>query len=464
MDDKHLSTEAIRKGYLTFDQMLECMKIQESARKEGMSLLLADILLRKGFLSQTQLSEITGVTHAMPATDATPKLPSDTSLERPVITEGGALFEVRTDSQLGVSTPETPEPEPAPITFTGIDFDSLLAEREKEISQKATESGWTDLPAAVGPYEVQGKLGQGEMGVVYLATKERHGPWALRVWPVSFAQDAPLVERFTKEAPVRTALNHPNLTRMVEYGTVNARYFSVTEYIEGKTLWEYVEAHGALPEREALRFALQIAQALQAVHKAGLLHRNLKPDRVIIDRESNAWLLEPGLKRPGVTVTGVSYMAPESNRAEPDLDARADLYSLGATLFYALTGLHPFSAPSTQESLRKQLEGETPNPKQSRSLLNPAVSDLVRKLMAKDKAQRPAGVEEVIPQIQKLLQDAPLPLQNIPIQTDPISAIRTRPDAPSTQYVRPRSDQMIIVGGVIILLVFIAMLILAFLR
>jgi serine/threonine protein kinase len=391
MDEKALTTEAIRRGYLTFDQMLECHKLQEASRKAGLDLTLADILLKKGFLDRAQIAEITGQ-----------PVPGDTDMTRPL--DPGGLFDPGPD----LSGPETPEPEPAPITMK-FDIDSLLARRQKEIDAKATESGWTDLPAAIGPYEVLQKLGEGEMGAVYRVRKpgdERD--MVLRVWPAGFLQDPSLSGRFRAEAQARVSLSSTHLVRIFECATIEDRFASVCEFVEGRPLWEYVEERGALPEKDVLRFAIQMAEALSAVHRAGLIHRNLKPDRVIIDAEGDACVLEPGIKKRGVSATGLPYMAPEVNRAEPAIDARADLYSLGATLFYAATGHHPFAAPSPQEALKKQLEGDVPDPRRYRGSLSPGTALLLRRLMSKNPAERPGSVEEIVPELKRLLQEAPL--------------------------------------------------------
>lgn len=449
MDDKHLTTKAIRKGYLTFEQMLECLKLQESARKDGLSLSLADILLRKGFLTPEQMQLLYADSQAMARVE-TPAL-SDTSaaIARPV-SDSMQILEMLTEATAEpVTGPETPEPEPAPITLN-VDFESLVARREKEIANKPTESGWTELPRAIGPFEILMKLGQGEMGIVYrVAPPGQVSPVALRVWPEAFGRDKECVERFESEKKAKLDLAHPNLVKIFEYGIVDRHYFSTSEFIEAKSLWEYVEERGALPEKDALSFALQIAHAIQAVHVVGLIHRNLKPDRVLLDEAARVRVLEPGLKRAGITVTGLSYMAPESNKGLP-LDRSADLYSLGATMYFMVTGLHPFSAPSPQESLKKQLDGEAPNAKTARASLSQGTSDLIRRLMEKDKSKRPGDVARILPDLSRLLAEAPLPSPRDPAsQTNRFPRLKTEAGLVPSKWKRAILKRRVVVGAIV---------------
>ncbi len=231
----------------------------------------------------------------------------------------------------------------------------------------------------LGPYEIQSPLGAGGMGEVYRARDTRLGrDVAIKVLPETLANDADRLRRFEQEARTIAALNHPNILGIHDIGAHDGAPFLVSEFLEGQTLREKLEA-GPLPVRHAIECALGIAQGLAAAHDKGIVHRDLKPENVFLMRDGRVKLLDFGLARlvrpeegketgvtltspatlPGMVMGTVGYMSPEQVRGEVS-DARSDIFSFGAVLYEMLTGKHAFKRDTTAETMTAILREEPP--------------------------------------------------------------------------------------------------------
>jgi tetratricopeptide (TPR) repeat protein len=264
-----------------------------------------------------------------------------------------------------------------------------------------------------GRFEVLARTGAGGMGVVYRALdRERGVHVALKV----MAAGASEVERFEREARVLAALDHPAIVRHVAHGTTDGgEPWLAMEWLEGRDLARRLEHEGVTVE-EAIRIAERVASALRVAHEAGVIHRDLKPSNVFLegDAPERARLLDFGIARRAsaetrwLTATGVAvgtpaYMAPEQARAERDVDARADLYALGATLFHALTGRPPFEGDGVMVQLARLLVEEAPRLRTLRPEIPPALDDLVADLLATHPSARPASAGEVLSRLSEVV-------------------------------------------------------------
>jgi eukaryotic-like serine/threonine-protein kinase len=223
----------------------------------------------------------------------------------------------------------------------------------------------------LGVYQVLAPLGAGGMGAVYRARDTRLGrEVALKVLPPHLASDPASLARFEQEARLVAALNHPNIVALFDVGAQDGVAFTVSELVEGATL------RGArLPARKVADIGAQLADALAAAHGAGVAHRDVKPDNVILTREGRVKLLDFGIARTdavpdveGVTVAQtrigtvvgtVGYMAPEQVRGEP-ADHRADIFAVGVLLHGLLGGAPPFAGTTTAEVLAATLKDDPP--------------------------------------------------------------------------------------------------------
>ena len=280
------------------------------------------------------------------------------------------------------------------------------------------------LGTRFGPYHVHSLLGAGGMGEVYRATDIRlHRDIALKVLPGAFAQDAIRMERLEREGHALAALNHPNIASI--YGIEG--YALAMELVEGETLAARM-AKGALPLRDALDIAKQIACGLEAAHNRGIIHRDLKPANVKVTPEGVVKILDFGLAKrnddvspagltansPTVTVdatqTGMivgtaQYMSPEQARGEP-VDARADIWSFGVLLYGLLTGTEPFSRRTVTDTLAAVLTTE-PDWQQVPEAIRP----IVRRCVCKNPKDRWRSIADV-----RLLLEEPPPAGSVAIQ------------------------------------------------
>jgi serine/threonine protein kinase/tetratricopeptide (TPR) repeat protein len=235
---------------------------------------------------------------------------------------------------------------------------------------------------ALGPYRVLEQLGAGGMGEVYRARDPRLGrDVAIKVLPRQFAADADRLRRFEQEARAASALNHPNILVVHDVGTHEGAPFLVTELLEGESLRERLRG-GALPVRQAVDIATEIAHGLAAAHDHGIVHRDLKPDNVFVTRDGRAKILDFGLvkqvaalpadqqtesptqgvpevTRAGVLLGTVGYISPEQIRGEP-ADSRSDIFGFGCVLYEMLSGRKAFEKPTGVETLTAILKEEPP--------------------------------------------------------------------------------------------------------
>ncbi|HEX2798929.1 MAG TPA: serine/threonine-protein kinase, partial [Thermoanaerobaculia bacterium] len=267
----------------------------------------------------------------------------------------------------------------------------------------------------LGPFEILTRLGAGGMGEVWRARDARlQRDVAIKVLPEAFAKDADRRTRFTREAHVLASLNHPNIAAIYSFEEIGGVRFLVLELVSGETLKQRI-VRAPVSMNEALRFALQIADALEAAHVKGILHRDLKPANVNVTPEGKVKLLDFGLAkafalgavspdishsptldadptRQGVVLGTVSYMSPEQARSRA-LDARSDLWSFGCVLYEMLAGKKAFDGESVSDILVAILDRE-PDWAALPPATPPPLRDLLRRLLQKDPSQRPPDVRE----------------------------------------------------------------------
>ena len=230
----------------------------------------------------------------------------------------------------------------------------------------------------LGPYEIVGALGAGGMGEVYRARDSRLGrEVAIKTLPGELATDEMRLRRFEHEARAASALNHPNILSVFDVGSDHDIDYLVTELVAGVTLRERLGG-GALGAREVVDIGAQIADGLAAAHTAGLVHRDVKPENVMITGDGRVKILDFGLAKPliaeasaqatrtiishpGMVVGTIGYVSPEQVRGG-EVDARSDIFSLGLVLYEMTAGQRPFNSPTTVETLNAILKdpGERP--------------------------------------------------------------------------------------------------------
>ena len=247
-----------------------------------------------------------------------------------------------------------------------------------------------------GRYRVVRKLGGGGMADVYLCEDLTLGRRvALKVLLERFLGDATFVERFRREAKAAAGLNQGNLVSIYDWGELDGAYYIVMEYVEGETLKDHIRRQGRLSGTESVRIALQLLAALEYAHRNGIVHRDIKPQNVMLDRDVNVKVMDFGIARAGdsgMTEAGsilgtAQYLAPEQAQGQP-VDARTDLYSVGIVLYEMLTGSVPFKGDTAVTVALKHVNEIATEPAQVVPGLPYSLNQIVLKAMAKDPAQR----------------------------------------------------------------------------
>lgn len=275
----------------------------------------------------------------------------------------------------------------------------------------------SDTPEIILPkipgYEVIGPIGSGGMADVFKARQiSLDRIVAVKIMAPETTRDAKFVERFYQEGRAAAKLNHPNIIGALDVASTDQFHYFVMEYVEGETLYERLMEDTRLDEEETITLLLDIAKALEHAHKAKLIHRDIKPQNIIITKQGIPKLLDMGLARQagaafndsekGKVLGSPYYVSPEQILNKPDIDFRTDIYSFGVTLYYTLTGKLPFDAPSAKEVMQKHLRQELTPPDKINPALSTDIVNVVRICMAKDPANRYDDTADLVQDLEAL--------------------------------------------------------------
>jgi serine/threonine-protein kinase len=249
--------------------------------------------------------------------------------------------------------------------------------------------------AVLGPYLIISRLG--ESGMVYKAQdKALNRVVALKILPPKLLRDAGFLKRFRREAQAQARLHNPNVIALHSMLDTESGLVLVMEYIEGQTLAQLIRNHGALQIDEALWIFEQVLHGMEHAHAVGIVHRDLKPDNIFITHDRHVKIMDFGLAMtldrhphtlPGVALGTLLYTSPEQVYGK-QADARSDIYTLGISLFEALTGRLPFQHNSAYRLMNAHLKEQPPNPRTLRQTIPPLVEAVVLKAIEKDPARR----------------------------------------------------------------------------
>ncbi|HKQ75815.1 MAG TPA: protein kinase [Blastocatellia bacterium] len=273
-------------------------------------------------------------------------------------------------------------------------------------------------------YKIISLLGRGGMGEIYLAEDKRlHRKVALKLLAPQFTNDADRVRRFDREARAVSALNHPNIVTIFDIGQAGGLWFMATEFIEGRTLRQVLTESGALRLPEVFRIAGQIADALQAAHDVGIIHRDIKPDNVMLRPDGYVKTLDFGLAKvnekisksepsgeslsslteAGAVMGTVSYMSPEQARGL-NVDKRTDIFSLGVVIYEMITGRLPFEGATASDVIASLLRSDQPPLARYSPEAPDDLEQIVAKALAKKQEERYQSVKDLILDLKSLAQ------------------------------------------------------------
>jgi eukaryotic-like serine/threonine-protein kinase len=329
----------------------------------------------------------------------------------------------------------------------GVRSSFLEAPAAEQFASRLTASsisGALSVGAKLGPYVVQALLGAGGMGEVYRARDTRLGRTvAIKVVPAHLCSAPQRRQRFEREARAISALQHPNICTLYDVGQQDGTEYLVMEYLEGESLASRIR-QGPLPLDLALRYATEVADALDTAHRRGIVHRDLKPANIFITAHGESKVLDFGLAKleeqtvdgetptavetspevlttPGTAMGTVAYMSPEQARGE-DLDGRTDIFSLGAVLYEVTTGRLPFPGRTSALVFNAILTDTPKAPSEWNRSLPAQLDGIVRKALEKDRNQRYQHASDLLRDLQQLKRDTESGRISVPV-----SATQTNP-------------------------------------
>lgn len=265
----------------------------------------------------------------------------------------------------------------------------------------------------LGSYRLLRPLGKGGMGVVFLG--EHHVMkrlMALKVLPSKALDDERRIERFKEEARASGQLEHPNIVRAIDFSQASDKFYIVMEYVDGIDVHQAIRRDGVMSYADALDVMIQAAEGLAHAHERGIIHRDIKPSNLLLRSDGVIKISDMGLARIGWhsvdsksknrLMGTADFIAPEQAIDSISVDARADIYGLGCTFYYLLTGEPPFAADTLQQRLAKHQTAPPPDVRKVRSDCPAAIAELMMRMMAKKPVDRPKSAAELVTQLKRV--------------------------------------------------------------
>ncbi|HEX7296038.1 MAG TPA: protein kinase [Pyrinomonadaceae bacterium] len=316
--------------------------------------------------------------------------------------------------------------------------------------------------ALLSHYKIHSHIGSGGMGDVYLATDTQlQRKVALKILPSEVASNTQHVRRFLQEAKTVSALNHPHIITIYEVGETDSTSFIATEFIDGVTLSEAIKSK-QLPLDEIIKIATQSASALAAAHEVNIVHRDIKPENIMLRDDGYVKVLDFGLAKlldhsnsnpeastlvntaDGVVLGTVSYMSPEQARGL-EVDARTDIWSLGAVLYEMLTGRRPFEGTTLSDILAAVLDHEPAPIARYLPDVPAELERIVRKALAKDPDKRYQTARDLLNDLKDLKHE--IERQKILSTVPPLAKLETRRSSLSTKALFVAGAVVLFIGG-----------------
>jgi len=272
------------------------------------------------------------------------------------------------------------------------------------------------VPAQFGSFLLLKVVGRGGMGVVYKALDQSlNRNVAIKVMRQEYGQDQQFLKSFLREAQAAAALNHRNVAQIYSFGQEGGQPYIVMELVEGARLDEMIEGGSSLPETTVLEIGIQVAEGLEAAHEVGLVHSDIKPANILFDLKGVAKVVDFGLasfakrqeQQPGEVWGTPYYIAPEKVRRKVS-DHRADIYSLGGTMYHALAGEPPFEGESAKDVVRARLDRPPPDLRSVSPEVSERTARMVSRMLAEASARRYPNYKSLLADMHTALEEAPV--------------------------------------------------------
>ncbi len=294
----------------------------------------------------------------------------------------------------------------------------LTRSQLQRLGQDMEDSMYKPIQQIPG-FQILGKLGSGAMAKVFKARQlSLDRIVAVKVLPRKLKENPEFVDRFYREGKAAAKLNHNNIVQAIDVGEAGGYHYFVMEYVDGKTVYDDLATGRLYSEKDALDLIIQVARALEHAHDRGLVHRDVKPKNIMITKTGVAKLADMGLARETQDIEAAMaeqgraygtpyYISPEQIRGEVNIDARADIYSLGATFYHMVTGKVPFEGASPAAVMQKHLKEPLIPPDHINPALSAGVGEIIEVMMAKKRDDRYASVKDLLVDLESVQRGEP---------------------------------------------------------
>ncbi len=338
---------------------------------------------------------------------------SDTLLGKLVVERGLATQEeiqscVQMQREVSLESSVAGEAEPAnQRSLAQVMIDEGFV-TQKQIDRIRPEVEEQTGKRVIPDYQILERLGAGAMATVYKARQLKLDRMvAIKVLPRKHSSNEDFVRRFFDEGKAAAKLNHPNIVGAIDVGQAGDTYYFVMEYVQGRSVFEDIQEKGPYTEEAALKITIDVARALDHAHKAGFIHRDVKPKNIMLTGDDTAKLADMGLARAvsdreaaeaeaGKAFGTPYYISPEQIKGDVNVDKRADIYSLGCTLYHMVTGNVPYDGPNPSAVMRKHLNHDLTPVDHINHHLTRGLAEIIEVCMAKDRRKRYATAADLL--------------------------------------------------------------------
>lgn len=342
----------------------------------------------------------------------------DTTIGR-IVVEKGLATKADIDHCLTVLQTSSGGSDPNQRSLTSVLVSQGIV-TQKQIDRLRPEMDEQKAGRQIPGYQIQSKLGAGAMATVYKAKQlSLDRIVAIKVLPQKHSKDPDFIQRFYDEGKAAAKLNHPNIVGAYDVGKAGDYHYFVMEFVDGRTVYDDISAKGAYGEEDALLIGTQVAKALSHAHEQGFIHRDVKPKNIMITADGTVKLADMGLARAvsdreaaeaeaGKAYGTPYYISPEQIRGEIEIDFRADIYALGATMYHMVTGKVPYEGPNPSAVMRKHLSEDLIPPDHVNTQLTSGISEIIEVCMAKSARKRYSTTDDLLEDLKAVSKgDAP---------------------------------------------------------